>query len=117
MKRKIDPVAIGSVAVDISKNIDQLMIAVDTLTNDIQKIREYYQGVDAELIISKYLEKINVINTIISNYNDIKKYFVSISTNYSNNLNEAKMSLNQILVNQSEDKKLINQTLSLKKIK
>ncbi|MBR3661170.1 MAG: hypothetical protein IKN63_04675 [Bacilli bacterium] len=94
MKRRVDPVAIGSVAVDVSKKQDALMEATNKLKKDINSIRTYYQGNDAELIIEKYLKRLEIINDLMDNYNNIKQYFVTVSSGYSDNLNNAKKNLN-----------------------
>ena len=117
MKRVIDPVSINSVSNYTKKKLEELLNVKSILISDIESIRNYYHGTDAELIISKYLERLKIIDLIVVNYNNLTRYFSNVSMEYSNNLNEAKKTMNQVNNNINttieEKQEITNQTLSI----
>ncbi|MBQ8891579.1 MAG: hypothetical protein IJ068_01795 [Bacilli bacterium] len=96
MKKIVDPVAIKDVATYTKNKLDELENAKNILRDDINNIRKFYKGADAELIIDKYLDRLKVIDVIINNYSNLKEYFSSISAAYSNCLKKAKTSMDNI---------------------
>ena len=114
MKRIVDPVAILSVSDYIKIKVDELLDAKKKLLDDIGTIKNYYKGVDAEIIINKYIERLQIIDALVINYNIIKKYLSNISYEYSGNLERAKKELN-IINNDNMDLEdnLDDQTLSI----
>lgn len=62
---------------------------------DIEKIRDYYQGEDADMIIEKYKSKVNRVNNIVYNLTNYKNYFNGISTNVEENKNKGLSALKE----------------------
>lgn len=109
MKKRIDPVAINSVADFLIYQIDLLKAAKNKLLFDIEKINTVYKGVDANLIVAKYKEKLSKIDIIILNYENFSKYFKNISMSYSNNVQDSKKQLQQII---DTNPKILNSNIS-----
>ena len=109
MKKRIDPVAIKSVSDFLNSQIDLLKNAKNKLLTDIEKINTVYKGVDANLIVAKYKEKLSKIDIIILNYKNFSKYFKNISMSYSNNVQDSKKQLQQII---DTNPKILNSNIS-----
>lgn len=97
MKRRIDPVAIASVANYVETKKQELELAKDKLLKDISRITDFYRGNDAIIIINKYQNRVNNLDSIIANYENYAIYMKKISGAYENNLNNSKQSLNKVL--------------------
>lgn len=97
MKRRIDPVAIASVASYVENQKEELKSMKNKLLTDISKISNAYHGNDATNIINKYQNRVNSLDTIITNYENYALYMKKISGAYDNNLNESKKNLNNVL--------------------
>lgn len=101
MKRRIDPVAIVSIANYIETQIEELNIVKTNLLNNISKISEFYKGNDASIIINKYKNRVNNLNAIIFNYENYVLYMKKISGAYTDNLNDSKKIINDVLKNEN----------------
>ena len=66
------------------------------LIKDVNKISEYYKGIDANAIQNKYLETIKELEKLNKNINNYINYFKWLSDNYSENLLNASNNLNYI---------------------
>ena len=99
MKRRIDPVAISSVGDYLKTQLDEYKSLKQKVLNDIESIRNVYKGADAELIINKYKERINNLDSIMLNYENYAIYTQKISSKYQENLNKAKKDINSSLEN------------------
>ena len=99
MKRRIDPVAISSVGDYLRTQLDEYKNLKQKVLNDIESIRNVYKGADAELIINKYKERINNLDSIMLNYENYAIYTQKISGKYQENLNKAKKDINSSLEN------------------
>lgn len=99
MKRRIDPVAISSVGDYLKTQLDEYKSLKQKVLNDIESIRNVYKGADAELIINKYKERINNLDSIMLNYENYAIYTQKISGKYQENLNKAKKDINSSLEN------------------
>lgn len=99
MKRRIDPVAISSVGDYLKTQLDEYKNLKQKVLNDIESIRNVYKGADAELIINKYKERINNLDSIMLNYENYAIYTQKISGKYQENLNKAKKDINSSLEN------------------
>ena len=99
MKRRIDPVAISSVGDYLRTQLDEYKSLKQKVLNDIESIRNVYKGADAELIINKYKERINNLDSIMLNYENYAIYTQKISGKYQENLNKAKKDINSSLEN------------------
>lgn len=97
MRKIIDPVAIASVGNYIQKQSDELKRVKNNLLNNIKEISNCYHGHDANIIITKYEERVKKLDIIITNYENYSIYMQNISSAYLNNLNESKKILNKIL--------------------
>ena len=99
MKRRIDPIAISSVGDYLRTQLDEYKSLKKKVLNDIESIRNVYKGADAELIINKYKERINNLDSIMLNYENYAIYTQKISGKYQENLNKAKKDINSSLEN------------------
>lgn len=99
MKRRIDPVAISSVGDYLKTQLDEYKSLKQKILTDIESIRNVYKGADAELIINKYKERINNLDSIMLNYENYAIYTQKISGKYQENLNKAKKDINSSLEN------------------
>lgn len=99
MKRRIDPIAISSVGDYLRTQLDEYKSLKQKVLNDIESIRNVYKGADAELIINKYKERINNLDSIMLNYENYAIYTQKISGKYQENLNKAKKDINSSLEN------------------
>lgn len=81
----------------INKEIDTLIEQATNLKEDINSISELYKGQDANIIITKYNERIKLLNSIIINYQEYRDYFYKISNSYEENINTATKNLNNLL--------------------
>ena len=99
MKRRIDPIAISSVGDYLKTQLDEYKSLKQKVLNDIESIRNVYKGADAELIINKYKERINNLDSIMLNYENYAIYTQKISGKYQENLNKAKKDINSSLEN------------------
>ena len=96
MRKIVDTIAINDVANYTKSKLEELEEAKNILRDDINSIKTYYKGKDADIIINKYLERIKVIDVIINNYSNVEDYFTRISQAYSNCLEKAKTSMDSI---------------------
>ena len=99
MKRRIDPIAISSVGDYLKTQLDEYKNLKQKILTDIESIRNVYKGADAELIINKYKERINNLDSIMLNYENYAIYTQKISGKYQENLNKAKKDINSSLEN------------------
>lgn len=114
MKKIISPNSIFATANYIKNKLEELKSAKNILIEDINSIKNIYQGKDADLIINKYLENLKVIDIIIYNYNNLREYFLEISSDYSTNLNKTKNLMNQINNSFSNKKDDLNNIINEK---
>lgn len=96
MKRIVDPINILNVGNYIQKQTEEFKVIKNKLLSNILKISDFYQGQEANLIISKYQERINNLDVIIKNYENYASYIKNISTAYQNNINDYKSKLNRL---------------------
>ena len=82
MLRRIKFKKIREISEELKKEILELKSENDILKEDVLKIREYYQGEDAELIISKFESRINYIEEYINILEVYNNYFEWISGAY-----------------------------------
>ena len=99
MKRRIDTVAISSVGDYLRTQLDEYKSLKQKILADIENIKNVYKGADAELIINKYKERINKLDSIMLNYENYAIYTQKISGKYQENLNKAKKDINSSLEN------------------
>ena len=56
---------------------------------DIEEIKNYYIGKDAEIIMNDYREKCETLNIIINNYENYSRYIGNISESYDESVKKA----------------------------
>ena len=99
MKKFIKPNEIKRVSKLMTEELELLNRQIEILLNDINKIKSLYKGYDADIIVSKYVERVKKLKHIIVNYENYINYFNLISGTYNENINTATKSLNQIFEN------------------
>jgi len=82
---------------------------------DIVKVKECYQGKDSDIIVAKYSETANNLNTYIMNIENYIKYFDWLCGNYHQSQSKALSNLANVLP-QNETDSLLNTTLNLDNI-
>ena len=99
MKKRIVPSEINKVSIKIKENNESLTIKIKKLREDVDKISLYYQGVDANLLISNYNQRIDKIEKYLVNYQNLKTYFSNMSSLYEDTITETKKQLDTIKEN------------------
>lgn len=102
MVKRRDPIAINSVGIYMQKQSDELKNKKEILMMHINNILNNYKGIDAETIVSKFLEEASKLDSITKNLDYYAKYMQSISSFDTDNLNTAKKDLG-IINNQPID--------------
>ncbi len=90
MEKRRDPVAIGNVGAYTEKAGEFLIFARDKLIKDINSILDNYKGVDAEIQVSKFIEKVTKLNSVIQNLDYYGKYMLNVASVDRENLNSTK---------------------------
>ncbi len=90
MKKRRDPVAIGSVGSYTETENSELKTVQNNLINHVNEIRNSYQGKDAEAIIAKFLEIISKLDSVEQNLEYYGNYMKTVSEHDQDNLNTAK---------------------------
>lgn len=85
-----DPVAINSVGVYMQNQTQELLLKQKSLIKNINNILNNYEGQDAKIIVSKFLESASKLNSIISNLDYYSNYMQTLSLHDRDNLNNAK---------------------------
>lgn len=115
MGKRRDPIAINSVGVYMQKQSDELIRIKADFETHIKNILNNYQGVDAQKIVSKFLESTRKLEGLIQNLDYYANYMKGISSHDTDNLNNTKKELTEIK-DQITDNKVIeplNQTINL----
>ena len=89
MNRVIQFNIIKNVSNQLIKELEKLQIECDKLNLDIEKIEEFYKGKDANLIIAKYNQRVNIIKKYIEIVKEYINYFDWISSNYHDTYHNA----------------------------
>ena len=97
MQRIVDSNAIISVSKKITEYLELLNDAKNTLKTDIDSISSVYQGKDSTMIINKYLERIDKIDGVITDYTTIATFLKKVGEAYLTNLNETKAKMSQLI--------------------
>ena len=97
MRKLIKTKEIKEIADNINEKLDILKEKVINLKNDINNINNLYKGMDADSIILKYNETLNLLNNLITNYENYRDYFYKISNSYTENINKATRNFNYLL--------------------
>ena len=96
MKRRIDTIGVLDISNKIKKEIENLEQYQNKLLTDVNNINDFYKGIDASLIITKYLEKINNLKCVIKTLNDYVFYFNDVIGLYQNNYDRANEEMYQV---------------------
>ena len=96
MKRRIDTIGVLDISNKIKKEIEKLEEYQNKLLTDVNNINDFYKGIDASLIITKYLEKINNLKCVIKTLNDYVFYFNDVIGLYQNNYDRANEEMYQV---------------------
>ena len=96
MKRRIDTLGVLDISNKIKKEIENLEQYQNKLLTDVNNINDFYKGIDASLIITKYLEKINNLKCVIKTLNDYVFYFNDVIGLYQNNYDRANEEMYQV---------------------
>lgn len=104
MKKFIKPNEIKRVSKLMTEELEILIKQIEILLNDINKIKSLYKGYDADIIVSKYIEKVKNLKYVVANYENCINYFNLISGTYNENINTATKNLNQIFENLNNNK-------------
>lgn len=99
MKKFIKPNEIKRVSKLITEELEILTKQIEILLNDINKIKSLYKGYDADIIVSKYIDKVKNLKIVVTNYENYINYFNLISGIYNENINTVTKNLNQIFEN------------------
>ena len=91
-----DYAAIGKAGRDFLDLISMLKIAHNKLVQDINSIRENYQGIDAEALINVLLERANKINEIINLFNHYAKYMIYVNDYDNENTSNVRKQVNSV---------------------
>lgn len=89
MKRIINTDNIKDVNTTIILEIENLKKHQNQLKMDIEEIKNYYIGKDAEIIMNDYREKCETLNIIINNYENYSRYIGNISESYDESVKKA----------------------------
>ena len=82
MRRIIKYNSIAETASNMLIELNTLKDQQAQLLKDIDTIRDSYQGIDAEGIITQYTKRVNYLNEYINNMIEYQKYFEWISGSY-----------------------------------
>ena len=102
MHKRVKYHVIREVATDLSKEINELKNLINQLSFDIEKIKECYRGVDADLIIEKNKNAADYIKDFVNNVEIYNNYFEWISGAYNDTHNKAISELNKNKLEQAE---------------
>ena len=116
MSKRRDPVSINSVGLYMQSQSDELKQLKSVFEEHVKNILNNYNGVDAKIIVSKFLESAAKLNSLIQNLDYYANYMVKISSHDSDNLNNTKRKLETIKNQYTENvvEKPLNQTINLK---
>jgi len=93
MKRRINYSVMGEKAILLKQQISDLIDARNQLLNDVDTIKEGYKGKDSDIIVEKYKEKINNVDTYIKNIENLQTILEWLSENYKDSHNKAKSNI------------------------
>ena len=95
MRRIIKYKVIEECAGDLQNQISSLIEIKKKLIMDVHRIDNYYRGLDSNIIIGKYLDKIKELDNYINNINICIDYLLKISSNYSISYNKINEFINE----------------------
>ena len=83
MLRRINFEEIREISEELKKEVNELKNKNEKLKMDVLKIRNYYQGEDAEIIITKFNERTKYIEEYIKILEVYDNYFEWVSSAYN----------------------------------
>ena len=104
MKRLVKFTYIADKTQYLKTKIEELNEKVEILRKDINEIENYYKGVDATIIINKYLEKTVIVESYINNLRRYANYFDWLSDNYKQSHEESLRNVTEVLNEKAENK-------------
>ena len=69
------------------------------LLNDMEKIKDSYKGIDADIFLGKYQNTVRELDYVINNFNNYANYFLKVTDMSSESLKKAVNHLNSLNVN------------------
>lgn len=113
MRRKIIINEVEEINFNIKNLMKKLVEAKKKTLNDIGRIREFYQGKDAEEIISNYTFRVNLLDEILLNYFNYSKYIEKATGVYNDNVKKAIKDFNELMAIEPKQKdNIMNSSLS-----
>ena len=97
MIKRRDPVSINSVGEYLLLCSDELKNAEILLNKHINDINTHYKGVDAKIIVSKFLDSSSKMETMIANLKYYGQYFKTLSNHDKENLELATKQFQDLL--------------------
>ncbi len=110
MRRRRVPEKIIEVSKELNSSVLLLQDEKMNLLDNINKIRNYYQGNDSEEIIEKFLNYLNYLDESINNYDYWSRYFSEICDYDLDNINSSLESLETAYL---EENTLYDKTITL----
>ena len=95
MRRIINYDLISEKTKDLKFLTKKLLDEKDKILLDINKINDSYKGKDADLLITKYQEKVNYLNEYIENMNKYILFFEFLTGSYKENTDRSKQMLDE----------------------
>ena len=93
MERKIKYSVLGETATSLKQDLEELRNARNQLLVDVNTIGDGYKGKDANIIITKYKEKIVNVDTYLQSMENVQIILNWLSNNYRNSHDKAKKNL------------------------
>ena len=104
MKKIINTDNIKDVNTTIILEIENLKKYQNQLKKDIEEIKNYYIGKDAQIITNDYREKCETLNIIINNYENYSRYIGNISESYDESVKKVVEELEKQNIDMISDK-------------
>ena len=96
MQKRIVPSEINKVSMNMQEKNKYLQEKIKKIKEDIDTISLYYQGEDANILITSYKNRIEELEKVLVNYENLKTYFSNISSVYSDTITEIEGALDTI---------------------
>lgn len=108
MLRKIKFKVIREVSEELKQEINELRNENNKFKTDVLKIKSYYEGKDADIIISKYAERIKYLEEYIKIIEIYNNYFEWISGAYDETHKKALTNLENVVPMTIENMSTLN---------
>lgn len=104
MRKKINIDEIKNVNTSMIVEIENLKKYKKQLELNIDEIKNYYVGKDANTIVNDYKTRCEILNIIITNYENYSRYIGNVSNSYEESVESAKKQFESQIIDMENNK-------------